>query len=191
MAQDNKPTRCSSCQQEVGPDHWRWQQDSRYREGGKWRCVVRKRASNARGRQKVKEDPVRHERLLQYHREYAKKHQFLARYKAYRTFDRQRGEATIPFELAKTLMASACHYCDLEISGGLDRMDNSRGHVYENVVPCCEQCNFILCDLPNQAKEILSKGLKEVRSRNLLENWVIPTKRRKDAQHSCQRQESP
>lgn len=40
-----------------------------------------------------------------------------------------------------------CHYgCGNTISGsgiGLDRVDNSKGYVFENVVPCCGVCNVI------------------------------------------------
>lgn len=51
-----------------------------------------------------------------------------------------------------------CHYCGIKPSNfskfkgqghlrasaynGIDRVDNSKGYVLENCVPCCKQCNF-------------------------------------------------
>ncbi len=49
----------------------------------------------------------------------------------------------------KTLTSANCHYCGkppMNCKGGItyngiDRKDNSRGYVTENVVPCCKICN--------------------------------------------------
>lgn len=51
-----------------------------------------------------------------------------------------------------------CHYCNIEpfvstkiinnngaehfLYNGIDRIDNNKGYVLNNVVPCCKQCNF-------------------------------------------------
>lgn len=36
-----------------------------------------------------------------------------------------------------------CHYCGAapEVYSGIDRVDNSRGYVFGNMVPCCWKCN--------------------------------------------------
>ena len=51
------------------------------------------------------------------------------------------------FDSYSSLVTGAvCHYCLgslSEASHSLDRKDNSLGHVYSNVVPCCKQCNEI------------------------------------------------
>jgi hypothetical protein len=70
----------------------------------------------------------------------------------------------ITFEKFYTLSKSKCHYCGLEHSktlldrtnetkgakplsdtivcvNGIDRVDNSKGYVEDNVVPCCKYCN--------------------------------------------------
>jgi hypothetical protein len=56
----------------------------------------------------------------------------------------------IHFTLSKTLFESLivkpCFYCDHQKVGevnGIDRVDNQRGYIEENVVPCCETCNVL------------------------------------------------
>lgn len=42
-----------------------------------------------------------------------------------------------------SLITKPCFYCDtVEYPRGLDRIDNSRGHTSDNVLPCCAACNF-------------------------------------------------
>lgn len=44
----------------------------------------------------------------------------------------------------RELLSKRCYYCDgsLSLSGvGLDRLDNLKGYVIGNVVPCCGGCN--------------------------------------------------
>jgi hypothetical protein len=53
-------------------------------------------------------------------------------------------EIIIDFEIFKSLVTSACYYCN-HISEtetiGIDRVDNSKGYIKENCVPCCWKCN--------------------------------------------------
>ena len=44
------------------------------------------------------------------------------------------------------LISKRCFYCDGSLpsqGSGLDRVDNSKGYSFENVVPCCTSCNQI------------------------------------------------
>lgn len=37
-----------------------------------------------------------------------------------------------------------CYYCGGNIKGlGIDRLDNTKGYIIENIVPCCKQCNYM------------------------------------------------
>lgn len=37
-----------------------------------------------------------------------------------------------------------CYYCGDKINGlGIDRVDNKKGYVKDNIVPCCSKCNFM------------------------------------------------
>lgn len=63
-------------------------------------------------------------------------------------------DGNMTFEQFKSLIAQPCHYCGKPPSNyylgksknpitysGLDRLDNSRKHDYDNVVPCCKKHN--------------------------------------------------
>ncbi len=52
----------------------------------------------------------------------------------------------LKFDLTKEVFATywqlPCHYCGDEISTiGIDRVDNDKGYVENNIVTCCELCN--------------------------------------------------
>jgi hypothetical protein len=47
-------------------------------------------------------------------------------------------------ELFNSLIIQKCFYCDYKKEGevnGIDRLDNNKGYLEENVVTCCETCN--------------------------------------------------
>ena len=54
-------------------------------------------------------------------------------------------EFTITFEEYALLISKRCTYCNGDISketgSGLDRIDNSKGYLPDNVNPCCRDCN--------------------------------------------------
>lgn len=75
-----------------------------------------------------------------------------SRYKIGRTWAIRRGlEWNIPESDYFQLIRERCHYRNHPIgvsSGvGLDRIDNSKGYIIGNVVPCCGNCNRIKCHL--------------------------------------------
>lgn len=55
-----------------------------------------------------------------------------------------RGECTLTARwIVDSIFPMPCHYCGAmgwEIMG-CDRVDNSKPHTPDNVVPCCEECN--------------------------------------------------
>ena len=60
----------------------------------------------------------------------------------------------LTFEEFKKLTSSDCYYCNRKPAqikksdyfnytyNGLDRIDNAKGYVLDNVVPCCKHCNY-------------------------------------------------
>lgn len=47
-------------------------------------------------------------------------------------------------EECKKFYQTKCVYCGGDITGlGIDRIDNKKGYIITNVVPCCSRCNFM------------------------------------------------
>lgn len=90
----------------------------------------------------------------------------------------------IHFALSKTLFESLivkpCFYCDDKKEGevhGIDRVDNQKGYIEENVVPCCETCNVLKGS--QHPQEFIDKmqaihiyqTIKQAISSELVEKW--------------------
>lgn len=62
---------------------------------------------------------------------------------AYRLKDRKKGyENDIDIDFVREMIQMPCVYCEDTKRIGLDRIDNSKGHLKTNVVPCCYECNI-------------------------------------------------
>lgn len=69
-------------------------------------------------------------------------------------------------------IANPCSYCgEKEILMTLDRIDNSIGHLKNNLLPACGRCNYFRRDMPFDAWKILVPAVKEAREKGLLEGW--------------------
>jgi len=72
---------------------------------------------------------------------------------AWNAFKKNYADGDLTFERFCKLTKEKCHYCQkppsnkrnyhghVHIYNGLDRVDNSRGHDFDNVVPSCFHCN--------------------------------------------------
>lgn len=174
------PETCSVCGLENPPgEHFKWNPHKKANFGGVWRC---REEVNRLGRGYAKRrraDPVRNAKNEAYTLEYYERHPNYQRYKAYRSIDNRRfGGGTLAWTDAEILMESPCTYCKVDVSNGLDRRNNSKGHSSGNVVPCCFVCNTILGDIPEEAKDLLAPGLQEAREKGYLDSWIPPQKRK-------------
>ena len=83
-------------------------------------------------------------------------------------------EWDLSLEEYSELRNKSCHYCAGPLpqsSRGLDRLDNSKGYIKGNVVPCCYGCNNLKSDVLSE-KETLEvvKLLQTLRGKEL---WNI------------------
>ena len=69
------------------------------------------------------------------------------RYKYLKNQGRQYSlEVKLTFKEYTDLISKPCYYCNDEMNTpsfgrGLDRIDNSKGYLIDNVLPCCTTCN--------------------------------------------------
>lgn len=78
-------------------------------------------------------------------------------------------EFDLDFETYCIILEDGCHYCDRDPlgskgGGGLDRVDNDEGYYYENVLPCCGDCNVVRQDvLTVEEMEVAMQAVLEFR----------------------------
>lgn len=79
----------------------------------------------------------------------------------------------LPFVMAA--LERPCQYCGATKDNtqlGLDRIDNSIGHVKTNVVTACSRCNYMRRDMPYEAWVLLVPAMKAAYEKNLLNDWT-------------------
>jgi hypothetical protein len=75
----------------------------------------------------------------------------------------------------KDLIVRDCTYCGAtreQIRIGLDRIDNTLGHLKTNVVPCCSRCNVVRKNMPHEAWLVVAPGMRAAFQQGLFGNWV-------------------
>ena len=81
------------------------------------------------------------ERIKQYVKEHGKLNRHKQLYHSYRKFDFHKDlQYDLTPEYIKEQIIKPCSYCQYP-STGLDRIDNTLGHLQSNCVPCCWECN--------------------------------------------------
>lgn len=63
--------------------------------------------------------------------------------RSYRDGAKRRGhEWKISSDVFREIVAQRCFYCNfIKVFNGIDRVDNGKGYVVDNLVPCCAICN--------------------------------------------------
>lgn len=75
----------------------------------------------------------------------------------------------------REIIAQDCAYCGAtkdQMHIGLDRIDNTLGHLKTNVLPCCSRCNLTRKNMPYEAWLIVAVGMRTAFQRGLFGNWV-------------------
>lgn len=91
-----------------------------------------------------------------------------------RKSDKKKGlENNLTKDFIKNQIEKGCSYCgESSIRMTLDRIDNSKGHTEDNVVPACIRCNYVRRNMPYEAWVVVAKGMKEAREKNLFNDWT-------------------
>lgn len=86
---------------------------------------------------------------------------------AYKLRDKKRGlDNDITRDFMLNLCKKPCFYCGDTQKIGLDRIDNTKGHTKDNVVPCCYDCNCArMNNFSHQEMIILGKTIKEIKQK--------------------------
>lgn len=76
------------------------------------------------------------------------------------------------------LLNRPCYYCSVslldEMGVGLDRIDNNKGYILSNVLPCCGNCNKTRGDrFSIEEMKLMITTLLDFRNRNLITNGAV------------------
>lgn len=72
----------------------------------------------------------------------------------------------------RDLISSGCSYCgETKIRMGLDRIDNTLGHIKINVVAACMRCNYLRRDMPHDAWMMLVPAVRMAREIGAFGEW--------------------
>lgn len=95
--------------------------------------------------------------------------------------DRKKGrEFDLTVDFIAESLKKPCSYCGEEnVKMSLDRIDNSLGHLRENVLPSCLTCNITRNDMPFDAWLVVATGMKSAREQGLLKGWSRSGRRSK------------
>jgi hypothetical protein len=95
-----------------------------------------------------------------------------------RRSDTMRGHACdLTKQEIEQLIARGCDYCgEKNLRMTLDRIDNSKGHTRDNVVPACIRCNYARRNMPYEAWLCLAGGMRQAREQGLFKDWTGRTR---------------
>jgi hypothetical protein len=84
---------------------------------------------------------------------------------AYKLRDKKKGQiCDIDIDWLRKFVESGCSYCGDDNRVGIDRIDNSRGHTKDNVVPACYDCNCARGNnFTSEEMLIIGKAIKEIK----------------------------
>lgn len=85
---------------------------------------------------------------------------------------RKNRDNDLDLEFVNELFQRSCSYCgDAEAQKSLDRIDNSLGHIKNNVNISCVRCNLVRGQMPIAAWEVVAKGMRIAREAGLFGDW--------------------
>jgi hypothetical protein len=102
-------------------------------------------------------------------------------FSSYKKEDRKKNrEFNLTKEFIKDTISKGCQYCEATKQVGLDRIDNTIGHIVNNVIPCCRRCNVIRGTMPYETWLHFVPTLKFINKNNLFGDWQPASYKSKD-----------
>ena len=90
---------------------------------------------------------------------------------AYKKYDEEHKYNICDFDVKwfrDNISSKPCIYCGYTKKIGCDRIDNSKGHTKDNVVPCCHECNTARSDHFTVSEMLrLGKVIREIKNDRL------------------------
>lgn len=106
-------------------------------------------------------------------------------YKDCQNSDQKRGlKFDLTVEQIRDFVVDGCSYCgEKGIKIGLDRIDNKKGHTYDNVRAACMRCNYLRRDMPYEAWIVIVPAVKAATEAGLFGTWDGFGRKRKITEH--------
>lgn len=91
---------------------------------------------------------------------------------SYRNKDKKMGVEVTDIDIdwmIENILTQKCVYCGDDKRIGCDRVDNSKGHTKDNVVPCCVECNTARSNLFTfEEMKVIGKSIRSVKEQRKL-----------------------
>jgi hypothetical protein len=86
-------------------------------------------------------------------------------------------ENNLDREFIREKIKDGCVYCgEAENRLTLDRIDNTIGHIKDNVVCACIRCNYIRGSMPYEAWNMLIPGIRKAKEKGYFGDWTGRTR---------------
>ena len=92
--------------------------------------------------------------------------------KIYKGLDKKYNrEFSLSLEWIKDNINKLCIYCNFPSEGGIDRIDNLKGHVENNCVPCCKICNVArMNNFTSEEFKLIGNIINQIKTNRLNES---------------------
>lgn len=125
------------------------------------------------GKERQSKKIITDSKVLEYQKQRSKASKMMA---SYRCSDRKKKlECDLDIEFViNEIFSKNCTYCDGSEIIGCDRIDNTKGHTKDNVIPACYECNHLRWDLfsVEEMKEI-GNTIKNIKLKRMNYNLTI------------------
>lgn len=100
------------------------------------------------------------EKIKEYHKIYRQAKSPRYKYNKYKVEAKRKSNAfELSFDEFDLILKQECLYCGSNEKIGIDRLNNNKGYIENNCVPCCQTCNYMK---RNYSKDFFIKHCKKI-----------------------------